>query len=300
MDFLERLKKIRRKIYIKTIIIFLIFIGFLTLFICNSNNLSDVFQILIFMLPLGLLFVNTIIKIFVIKKDKDIYNKIYKENILLYCLKEYFTNVEYKLSEDDFHDGLLPEKFIEVAEDIKISGGIIFNDYISASYNNIKFEFVDIEMVEELGRYEGSSSGRNHTSFKGQWLVIETNKKIETNIQIFDKTFKGKKKDGLLSNKKYKETKTNDIEFDNQFNIFMERKIDISNIITPSIIEKIKRIKSNLGLKMFIYIMDNRICILLENKKDFFEPNVYKKIDINENKILNQIKNIIELLDLNN
>ena len=82
----------------------------------------------------------------------------------------------------------------------------------------------------------------------------------------------------------------------------MERKIDISNIITPSIIEKIKRIKSNLGLKMFIYIMDNRICILLENKKDFFEPNVYKKIDINEikNKILNQIKNIIELLDLNN
>ena len=49
------------------------------------------------------------------------------------------------VSEDDFLDGLLPEKFDEVVEDIKIPGGYIFNDYISASYENIKFEYVDIE-----------------------------------------------------------------------------------------------------------------------------------------------------------
>lgn len=299
MDFLERLKKIRRKIYIKTIIIFLIFIGFLTLIICNSNNLSDVFQILIFMLPLGLLFTNTIIKMFVIKKDKQLYKEIYKKNILLNCLKENFMNVEYKLSEDDFPDGLLPKKFIEIVEDIKISGGNIFNDYISANYKNLRFEFADIEMVEQLGRPSNSWA---HTSFKGQWLVLERNKKLENSIQIFCKTFKGNKKMGLLRGKKYKEIKTDDLEFDNQFNVFVESNIDVSKILTPNIIEKVKKIKKKLKLKLFICFVDNRIGILLENKKDLFEPNIYKNIYLEEekNKILKQLKNIIEILDLDN
>ena len=295
MNFLEELKKIRKRIYFKTIIILLIFfVGFLII----VGNLSNVFY-LIFILPLGILFIKTIIEMFVIK-DSKLYNKIYKENILLNCLKENFINVEYKLSEDDFPDGFLPEKFVEIVEDIKISGGNIFNDYISANYKNIKFEYADIEMIEEMGRYDGPSSGGNHTSFKGQWLVIETNKKIETNIQIFDKTFKGKKKDGLLSGKKYKKTKTNDIEFDNRFYIFVEKEIDISNILTPNIIKKIERIKKYLKLKLFIYFSDNRICILLENKKDLFEPNIYKKINLEQekNKILKQIKYITQIIDI--
>lgn len=297
MNFLEELKKIRKRIYVKTIITISIFLGFIIFLMCNSDS---GIEMLIITLPFGYFFLKTIIKMFVLKKDKTLYNKVYKENILLNCLKENFTDVKYMLPDDDFPDTtLLPKDFVDVLEDIKISGGILFNDYISANYKNIKFECIDIKMISESGRHEGPSSGSTHTSFKGQWLVFEIDKKIETNIQIFDKNFKGNKKNGLLSGKKYKETKTNDIEFDNLFNIFVEKEIDISNILTPNTIEKIKRI-NKLKLKMFIYFINNKICILLENKKDLFEPNIFKNINLEEekNKILNQIKNIIELLDL--
>lgn len=300
MNYLEELNKIRKRIYIKIIITISIFLGFIVFLMCNSDS---GIEMLIITLPLGYFFLKTIIKMFVIKNDKHLYDKIYKENILLNCLKENFTDVKYILPNDDFPDTtLLPKDFVDVLEDIRISGGILFNDYISANYKNIKFECIDIKMISESGRHEGPSSGSTHTSFKGQWLVIETNKKIETNIQIFSKAFKGNKKNGLLSGKKYKEIKTNDIEFDNQFNVFVEKELDVSNILTPNIIKKIKEINNKLKLKIFICFIDNKICVLLENKKDLFEPNIYKNInlEVEKNKILNQIKSIIELLDLNN
>lgn len=274
----------------------------LTSFIYNSGSLSDVFQILIFMFPLGLLFIRIVIKVFVIKKDKKLYDQIYKESILLNCLKEIFDNVEYKASEDDTSTDLLPEKFVEVVEDIKISGGNIFNDYISANYKNVNFEFADIEIIKDVGTHNGSSNDRSYTTFKGQWLVIETNRKIETNIQIFDKNFKGNTKNGLLRGKKYIETKTNNDEFNNQFKVFIENKIDISNILTANTLNKIKNIRNDLKLKMFLYFTNNRLYVLLENKNDLFESNIYRKMDLNQEKnlILNQAKNIIEFIEILN
>jgi len=297
MNYLEELKKIRKRIYIKTIITISIFLGFIIFLMCNSDR---GIEMLIITLPLGYFFLKTIIKMFILKKDKNLYNKVYKENILLNCLKENFTDVKYMLPDDDFPDTtLLPKDFVDVLEDIDIDGGILFNDYISASYKNIKFEYIDIEMISDFGRHEGPSSGSTHTSFKGQWLVVETNKKIETNVQIFDKTFKGNKKNGLLSEKKHKETKTNDIEFDNQFNIFVEKDSDMSKTLSANIIKKVKTIKKKLKLKLFIYLFDNKICILLENKKDLFEPSIYKTRSLEqENSIISgQIKVITDLID---
>lgn len=292
MSFLEKLEKIRKRVWLKSIIIFLA-VGLFVFTILFERSIRS---IAIVFIPIFVLLAKQIVILFVVRKDSEKYKKIYRENIVLKCLKNVFEDVEYKPTEDLFEAGLLPEKFVGVLEDIKIHGGICFNDYISAKYNGINFEYVDIEMVGDAGTKPDESQ---HTAFRGQWLVLELNKKMETSIQICDEAFKVNKKNGLIRGKKYKEIKTNDKEFDKQFKVFVENEVDVLRVLTPNTMDKIKELKNNLKIKLFIYYKSNRLCILVDSKKDLFEPNIYKKLNLakEESRILNQTKFITELID---
>lgn len=298
MDYLSELKKLKEKMIVKIAVTILIFIGFIILLYLAEEDKTHAIKHLIILLLIGTLLLKTIIQMFIIRKDKQAYTKIYKDNIVSKCLKNKFENVDYKPTIDSFEGEQLPHDFVNVLGNIKIKGGISYNDYISAKSNEIAFQFADVEMTNEYRNKDDGYHGE-YTTFKGQWFVIESKSLLKENIQIIDKRFKGNKKNGLLSNKKYKKLNGNFNDINKYFEIFFEENANVTNIITSDFVKQLSKIKETLKSKIFICIMSGKLYILLDSKIDFFKPCIFSKFDEKEEKekISNQIEYIVNIID---
>lgn len=291
MGYLGELDKLRKKIWLKTIIIFLIasLLFWLPFLFSEIESISDVVKYSLFSGGIVVLNGYWILKS-ICEKEFENYKKIYAENITLEILKSVLKDVIYQPD-----DELLPEDFAKVLENSKIPtvNGYINNDYISAKYKDIRVEYCDISMGYR------SHNDSFSTSFKGKWLVISFDKNFKANIQIGPKIFGSKKNGQMIKGKEYQKIKTEDLELNKKFIIYTDNQNEIFNILTPNVIDKIKNLYNKMNGKLLIFFIDNQIHIGLGDKQDFFEPNVYKKIDLEKekNKILNQVKIITKLID---
>lgn len=285
MNYLEELEKLRRKVWIKTIISFFIFFLIFILFFSRSLELLRS-GFIIFILG-GMFFVKLITS-----KDIRKYRKIYKKNIILENFKNVFTNIKYD-SEAELSKDVISNIHMMNTGDRYSS-----NDYISAKYKEINFECADVHIEDRYTDSDGKT--RYSTIFRGQWMIFDFNKNFKANIQICEKSFRGAKRGGLFIDEVYKKIKMEDVDFNKKFTIYAENELDAFYVLTPNMMEKIKKLDDELQGNLLFCLVDSKMHVGLHNRKDLFEPNVYKKINLEEEKenILKDIKIITEFVDM--
>lgn len=293
ISYVDQLKKLQIKIWTKTLIVLLIFsLPFLVTVILSK--FSSLFEFVEYIIMFAII---VIINVFWIPKsicEKDIerYKNIFAKNITLEILKNNFEDVKYQSNDD-----LPPKDFAIIIDEAKIptTNSYSSDDYISAKYKSIKIEYSDISM----GYLPLNSNSNCHENFKGKWLVISFDRNFKSNIQIGPRIFNGKKNKQMLKGKEYSEIKISDSEINKKFIIYADNKCEALSLLKSNIISKIKKLYKETKGKIFIFYLNNQIHIGIGDRKNFFEPSIYKRFDLEKEKkrIQSQIKIIVELID---
>lgn len=216
----------------------------------------------------------------------------YKDIIVLEIFTRVFTDINYRPTYG------IPEDDIASTKMMRMGDRYYSNDYISARYKNVPFEFSDVKIQNEYT----DSDGDKHveTLFKGQWYIFDFNKKFKADIQVCEKTFSNAKRGGLFDKNKFNKVELEDIEFNKKFNVYAQNDLDAFYVLTPNTIEKIKELNNKIHGNILMCFIDNKLHIGLYNNKDLFEPSIFKKIDIEKNhkKVKEDILLITQFVDI--
>lgn len=291
MDSLQELEIIRKKMKLKKRIFFSILaIVFLSGFIFDSN-VYDFFLVFFYFFFLIWFVILRIILSF----DENKFKQIYKQNVVLSCFNEIFSNVDYKTK-----DGLA-KSVIENTGMMDVGDIYDSNDYISAKYKEINFVCSDVKIKKS---YSDGNGGRIYkVIFKGQWFVFDFCKSFRSNIQVCDKSFEGSKRGKFFDSEHYYKLDMEDADFNDIFDVYAINEFDAFYVLTPQTMEKIKELNSKLSGNLLFCFIDNRLHVGLNNMNDFFEPKINKKLNIEYDKrrIHDEIKIItgfVDILDL--
>lgn len=176
------------------------------------------------------------------------------------------------------------------------------SDYIKASYKNIIFEQADVSITKEVSDSDGGT--RIITLFDGQWLIFKFDKTFIADFQVYHKDISITTTGNLYRKNRLQKVELEDESFNNIYNIYAENPVNVFYVLTPPIVEKMKTIRSVIRGRLIFCFVNNELHIGLYNHKDFFEHNVYQKIEFDETadlikKDLSVVMSFIDLLIVN-
>ncbi len=247
-----------------------------------------IFLILFFELIIALIILYTI-KSFLLGDEGEQLNKLYskiKEEVVLKSLKKYFTNVTYN-SKKGFSDSFICEEGLLSTGDRYSS-----NDSISGTYNNINFCQSDIHIEVEKKEEDEDGNVRTYyeTIFAGRWMIFDFNKKFKSNLIVESGAFPN-----LVYGKKYVNIETEDVEFNNMFEVYAEDDHEAFYILTPNFMEKLKNIYEKLqNYEIRLLFNGNKLHIGLNGSDDAFEFSELE--EISEEKLKTTMESDIRLI----
>lgn len=214
----------------------------------------------------------------------------FKEAFVLKSLKSVFTDLVYEPEKG------LDESIIRNTEMMYMGDRYSSNDYISGKYKNINIVQADvhIEKERETVDSDGNTTTTWVTIFRGRWMIFDFNKHFKANVQVRQKGFENSKLSDLGSKIKYKKVVMEDQAFNNSFRTYAQDEHDAFYILTPSLMEKIKKLADDISGKLLFCFIDNKLHIGIQNNKDSFEHSIFTKI--NEEKVTNEISQDIKLI----
>lgn len=289
MNYLNELEQLKKKIIFKNIIGVVIEIIIILILLFLIIGYVNEIEYLIFIIMFIVIIISALVKL-LSADDKKNFRNVYKKYIVLETFRDFFTDINY-----NFDIGLSKD-IIEETGMMNTGDRYYSNDYFTAKYKNINFLSSDIEIKKECS----SKNGKSYvTIFKGQWLIFDFNKKFKTNIQVREKFFRGSKLCGLFSDRTYHKVSLEDIEFNKIFDVYSKDDYDTFYILTPNTMEKIKDLNKKLIGNLLFCFINNKMHVGIHNNSDLFEPNIYKKINLQKEKekIYNEIKIITEFID---
>lgn len=227
-------------------------------------------------------------------KDTKKFKKIYKKNIVIETFNSMFKDVSFDLEHG------IPRSVLQNTNMISTGDVYSSNDYVKARFKNINFELSDVHIQDEYTDSDGHT--QYTTIFKGQWYIFDFNKRFKANVQVCEKFFGADKRGGLFSGTKYKKVSLEDIEFNKQFKVYAQNEIDAFYILSPTTMERIKKINNTIKGKLLFCFIDNRLHIGLYNNKDLFEASIFKKVDLDiaTKKTKEEISIITDFIDILN
>ena len=226
---------------------------------------------------------------FTIGKSVGEYKKVFKETFVGTAFKEVFTDVDY-CSDKGISSSVISKMGMMSTGDVFSS-----NDYLSAKYKDIPVISSDVHIQDKYTDSDGNT--RYTTIFRGQWMIFDFNKKFKANLLVKESGFGGAKlKRGTG---KFYRVDLEDMEFNKIFDVFAQSELEAFYILTPHIMESIKRLEKNSNGKMVMAFDDNKLHVGLATGKDLFEPKIFKKIDANviNSVILGDIKQLTSFVD---
>ncbi len=237
-----------------------------------------------------LIIIGTIITQIISIKPRKKFVLAFKETFVLKSLKTIFTDLIYEPEKG------LDESIIRDTKMMYMGDRYSSNDYISGKYKNINVIQADVHIEEEHTSTDsdGNTTTTWITIFKGRWMIFDFNKYFKANIQISQKGFGNSKLSNWGSKIKYKKVMMEDQEFNNSFKTYAQDEHEAFYILTPSLMEKIKKLTNNISGKLLFCFIDNKLHIGLQNNKDSFEHGIFTRID--EEKVTNEISQDIKLI----
>ena len=291
---IEELKEFQKKIIKKNrtcniIGIFLfIVIASIGAYIILSKNIEP--QFIIFSTFIGAIvpiIIITIIKSATVNKDIIKFNREFKKIFVLNSINKVFGNITYN------PDRGFTEEFIEKNNILYTGDAFDSNDYIEATYKNIKFVQSDIHISEK--REEKDSDGNTDvkwvTIFRGRLMIFDFNKPFKANLQVVSPNLCYMT---LTRRTKYNKVTMEDPEFNKRFNVFAENEHEAFYILTPHFMERIKEITNKLDYPIMFYFSNSKLHIAIDDNSDSFEWDPLKPID--EKAILENITSDIKII----
>ena len=236
------------------------------------------------------LVIGGIISFIKVQKPKREFIKAFKDTFVLKALQSVFTDLVYEPEKG------LDESIIRNTQMMNMGDRYSSNDYISAKYKNINVVQADVHIEEE---HESTDSDGHTTTtwvtiFRGKWMIFDFNKTFKANIQVSQKNFGNSRIKNWGQTVKYKKVMMEDQAFNNQFKTFAQDEHDAFYILTPSLMEKIKKLAGSVQGKLLFCFIDNKLHIGLQNGKDSFEHSIFS--EINEEKVTNEIAQDIKII----
>lgn len=284
---IEEMEKLRSKAasIIKTgsIISVSIFFLIMLLSIISSNY---------FGIPVGfgMLIIGIIVTTVISNKPSKEFKMAYKNTFVLKALKSVFDDLEYD-PVNGFNESVIRNTGMMYMGDRYSS-----NDYIKGKYKNINIEQADVHIEEEVTTTDSDGNTTTHyeTIFLGQWMIFDFNKSFSANVQVCGKGFTNAKRGNWGNALKYKKVEMEDAEFNKMFRVYAQDSHEAFYILTPSLMDKIKKLSNNIIGSLLLCFVDNKLHIGISNNKDAFEVSVFRKLD--ENKIISDITSEIKLI----
>ncbi len=205
-------------------------------------------------------------------------------SILQLALKNVFDDVHY-------------EPFSRISQYDLDSAGFNFcydeingSDHVNAKYKGLEIEMSDIELVSVSVDDEGHET--RSTVFKGMWLICDFGKELSADVRVMERGKLGKMlgKGGI---------KTDNEQFNKQFNIKSDNAEEVFYILTPHMMEYIMQMdekadaRTNLSFKQ-----GGKLHVALDSGKDCFEikGNNSDVAKIRE-QFIGEIKQVTDLID---
>lgn len=235
-------------------------------------------------------FVGIFIINFILKKPARNFILAFKEAFVLKSLKSVFTDLDYKPEKG------LNESIIMNTGMMKMGDRYTSNDYVSGKYKNINVVQADVHIEDERQYTDSDGNTTTYwvTLFRGRWMIFDFNKKFKANIQVRHKSFENSKLGNWWDDVKYQKVMMEDQEFNNTFKIYAQNEHDAFYILTPALMEKIKKLTASVSGKLLFCFIDNKLHVGLQNNKDSFEHGFL--IKINEEKVMDEISKDIKLI----
>lgn len=293
------LEKNRKIILFEKLLVYVI--TFIIIILFDTYIVKDYFDDIRIIIIIFYGFICVLINSFVAKKQINKYKEEIKKIVFIYYLKNLFNDFSYVPNSG------ITYSLISFTNMIPRGNVYYSSDLIGGKYKNVKFvgSFVS---VEKESITQDPSTTHHLKFFKGWWFIFEFNKSFKSEIQICNKYFANTKRGGLLDDfindrinyKKEKRVKTNDNDFDNKFKIYVKNDVNVFQFIDAELIDKIKKLNTNVGGNLLLCFINNQLHIGLDGKSGFFEPSIIKKINLEDskNKVFEEIKPIIEFIEV--
>lgn len=295
-DLKDIQNEVLKKSKIIDTVIFIIWAIIMFLLYKKGVNLQAFFFVTIFIMAIRMF-----IKYIFLNKQITEFNNGFKNKYVLSSLNKIFTDLKY------FPDRGLDYSVIANTRMMDMGDRYSSNDYFEGKYKNVNVKQADVHIEEE--QQTTDSDGHTTTTwvtiFEGKWMIFDFNKTFTANVQVSQKGFGNSRVNNWGEKNKYKKVEMEDTEFNKMFRIYAQNEHDAFYILTPALMEKIKKLASYVNGKLLLCFIDNELHIGLYNYKDSFEHSVYKKIDeekINDDisKDIKIITNFVDELDLDN
>lgn len=290
----DKLKQIQNKVINKSRIINIICFAFfcISLYILYEKKISIFYYLIDIVISL---IITMIIRFIFLNKQISEFNIGFKRVFVLNALNRRFNNLEY------FPDMGFDYNVISNTGMMDMGDRYSSNDYFEAEYKNVKIRHADvqIEKEREIRDDKGNVQEEYYTIFKGKWMIFDFNKNFNSNVQVVQKGFESSKISNWGKDIKYKRIEMEDEQFNKIFRIYTQDEHEAFYILTPSLMEKIKKLAFQLNGELLLCFINNELHVGLENNKDSFEYNIYRKIDeekIND-EIIGDIKVITSFVD---
>ncbi len=225
-----------------------------------------------------------IVSTIIISGPKKSYVDNFKNYFVKRTLEKIFTDLQYN------PDRGIPEAVISGTGMMYTGDRYTTNDLILGKYKNINFMQSDVHIEEE---HESTDSDGHTTTyyvtiFQGRWMIFDFNKTFKANVEVCEKGFSGNQANTLFGKSKYQKVKMESEEFNKKFRVYAQDPHDAFYIITPSLMEKIKRLEAANKGKLFLGFCDNQLHVGIHDGSDSFEPgSCFSKI--NEEEVMNRM-----------
>ena len=229
-----------------------------------------------------------VFEIVVVRKKVREFKRFYKENLVKHVLEGYIEDLYF-----DPQNGIGMDVISDTGM-MMLGNRYDANDYISGVYKGTFFEQSDV-LIQDV-----QSSGKNTTTvtyFQGRWMIFSFNKRFAYDMQIKENTFRySKYKSSLFEpkNERFKKIDFEDSAFNSVFTTFAKDEHEAYYIVTPQFMQHLMEFNDMIKGDLLLCFVNNRLHLAINNNKDSFEPNVFRKINIRNE--MGLIKEDLELI----
>ncbi len=175
------------------------------------------------------------------------------------------------------------------------------SDMIRGEIDGVAFRFSDLQILREK-KYVGKNEDQYEGVLTGSFFMASFNKDFKNPVYVVPNKSIWTEMSGLRTDGD--KVMLEDPDFMKSFDVYATDQVEARYILTPSMMERIKKMRDKMGKNLHITFANNSIYIMNNNGKDRFEASWFKSLNKKENLIvfyneLSEQLSIIEELKLN-
>lgn len=198
-------------------------------------------------------------------RDNKQFQYLYKNTFAKGVLDSIFSDVVF-----NWEYGFNPYQ-IEGIGLIRIGNKVYSEDYVSGTYQGVKFEQADV-VVKNVVR--SGKHTHTYTYFEGRVFSFDFPKTDYWSVAVFSKSFMYS---GALQNLRHDKVEMESKDFNRNFIVRAMRPVDAFYVLKPQVMECISNLYSHYGNVAIRYV-GGKMYVAINLAGNAFDGNVYKKI----------------------